>query len=287
MSTANPIPPEHLVLDNPMVPVPCTVVRKRRELDTTVTLQLQPAGVDVPFGFLPGQFNMLYLFGVGESAISMSGDPADAVPITHTIRAVGAVTRGLCDLTKGDTVGVRGPFGRPWPVERAQGSDVVIIAGGIGLAPLRPVVYYLLAHRRHYGRIVILYGSRSPDDLLYLDELQRWRGRFDLAVDVTVDHSSADWFGRVGVVTTLIDRATFDPEQTVAMICGPEIMMRFCARKLEDEGVGAADIYVSMERSMACGVGLCGHCQFGPDFVCKDGPVFSYERIAPLINREA
>ena len=280
---ASPKPHELLSAGAPMAPVPCTVTRRRRELDGTFTLELEPPA-DRDFRFAPGQFNMLYVFGVGEAAISMSGDPTRPLPITHTVRGVGAVTRGICELGKGDTVGVRGPFGQPWPVDEAEGSDVLIIAGGIGLAPLRPVVYYLLANRRRYGRIVVLYGSRSPDDILYLDELQRWRGRFDLEVDATVDHATSDWFGHVGVVPTLIRRASFDPDNTVAMICGPEIMMRFCARELEDEGVAAEDIYLSMERSMACGIGFCGHCQFGPDFVCKDGPVFPFDRIAPRLR---
>ena len=269
---------------DPMVPLPWTVVRRRRVTHDTVTLELEPPSEEQLLDFRPGQFNMLYLFGVGESAISMSGDAAKAGTITHTIRAVGAVTRGLCECRKGDAVGVRGPFGTAWPVATAEGADVVVIAGGIGLAPLRPVIYHVLENRRRYGRVVVLYGSRSPEELLYLEELRRWRGRFDLEVDVTVDHATDEWFGRVGVVTTLIDRARFDRDNTIAMICGPEIMMRFCARELENEGVAPQDIYVSMERSMACGVGLCGHCQFGPEFVCKDGPVFAYDRIEPLMN---
>ena len=267
-----------------MMPVPCTVARKRRELDGTVTLDLEPVEGDLDFKFAPGQFNMLYLFGVGEAAYSLSGDPSVPIPITHTVRAVGAVSRGLCELSKGDSVGVRGPFGQPWPVVDAEGSDVLIVAGGIGLAPLRPVIYFLLENRRRHCRIVILYGSRSPADILYLDQLTRWRGRFDLEVDVTVDHTTGEWFGHVGVVTSLIRRASFDPDNTIAMICGPEIMMRFCARELENEGVASGDIFVSMERSMACGIGICGHCQFGPDFVCKDGPVLPFDRVAPRMS---
>lgn len=267
-----------------MRPVPCAITWRQRENRDTVTLELEPPRGSDAYAFSPGQFNMLYLFGVGESAISISGDPGSAKAVTHTIRAVGSVTDGLCRLNKGDIVGLRGPFGQPWPVDAARGADAVIIAGGIGLAPLRPAIYQMLRERHLYGRIIILYGSRSPAELLYLDELKQWRGRFDLQVEVTVDHATDEWFGHVGVVTTLINNADFDPDNTVAMICGPEIMMRFCARELENKGVPASDIYVSVERSMACGCGVCGHCQFGPEFVCRDGPVFRYERIAPILN---
>jgi len=276
--------PEAAAIADPMLPVPYRVLRKRREIDEIYTLDLEPVDGEIPFRTLPGQFNMVYAYGIGEAAISLSGDCDDAKRIRHTIRRVGAVTAGLCNLVKDDCVGIRGPFGRPWPLEEARGADIVVVAGGIGLAPLRPAIYELLAKRKHYGRIVILYGSRSPDDLLFLDELRRWRGRFDLEVEATVDHTTGGWFGQVGVVTALIGRASFDPDNAVALICGPEIMMRFCARELEHRGVSPADIYVSMERNMACGVGHCGHCQFGPEFVCKDGPVFAYERVEPIMT---
>ncbi|MEM9553580.1 MAG: FAD/NAD(P)-binding protein [Acidobacteriota bacterium] len=265
-----------------MVPRPFRVRRLRKETADTFNLELEPAdNREVP-EFLPGQFNMLYLFGIGESAISISGDPAQRDPLIHTIRAVGTVTRGLAALKRGHMVGVRGPFGTAWPVASAVDHDVVVVAGGIGLAPLRPAIYQLLAQRPHYGRLVILYGSRSPDDLLFARELERWRGRFDLEVLVTVDHATSGWRGHVGVVTSLIQRMTVDPLHTIALTCGPEVMMRFATKALVESGVAPDHIYVSMERNMKCAIGWCGHCQLGPTFVCKDGPVFPLPQIAPL-----
>jgi NAD(P)H-flavin reductase len=269
----------------PMLPRLYEVGKVHAETRDTFTLELLPAAGTAPTpGFLPGQFNMLSLFGVGEVAISISGDPERPQPLVHTLRAVGAVTRGLCALQKGDMVGVRGPFGIGWPLAEAAGHDVVLVAGGIGLAPLRPAVYQLLAHRRRYGRVVLLVGARSPQDLLYRRELERWRSRFDLEVTVTVDYAAGDWNGLVGVVPALISRAGFDPSHTVAMTCGPEVMMRFAVRDLERRGVPAERIYLSMERNMKCAIGLCGHCQYGPLFICKDGPVFPYREIAPLFE---
>jgi len=267
----------------PMLPRPCTVQRVRQETYDTFTLELAPAGGGA-FHFAPGQFNMLYAFGVGEAAISISGDPGRPEKLVHTIRAVGATTKALGHLRRGDTVGVRGPFGSAWPVAKAAGQDLVIIAGGIGLAPLRPVVYQVLRNRQKYGNVVLLYGARTPSDLLYTKEVEQWRGRFDLDVQVTVDRSSASWHGTVGVVTNFIPRARFDPSETVAMICGPEIMMRFAIQEIEELEMKTDSIYVSMERNMKCAVGFCGHCQFGPAFICKDGPVFSYNSIKTLLN---
>ena len=268
---------------DPMLPHLFEVARVRAETYDTHTLELMPLERRV-VPFQPGQFNMLYLFGLGEVAISISGDPAHPSPLVHTLRSVGAVTRGLCALKPGDTLGVRGPFGTAWPLEEAVGSDVVLVAGGIGLAPLRPAIYRLLAERRRYGRIVILCGARSPQDILFRRELEKWRSRFDLEVTATVDYAAGDWNGHVGVVTTLIPRAGFDPSHTVAMACGPEVMMRFAVRELERRGVSPDRIYVSMERNMKCAVGFCGHCQYGPRFVCKDGPVFRFSDLAPLFD---
>jgi NAD(P)H-flavin reductase len=244
-----------------------------------LTLELEPAGDAAVGPFAPGQFAMLYAFGKGEVPISVS-----ALPLVHTIRAVGVVSAALCDARRGDVLGVRGPFGTAWPVEAAEGADVLVVAGGIGLAPLRPVVHHLLAKRERYGRVVVLYGDRSPERLLYTAELERWRGRFDVEVHVSVDQAPAGWHGRVGVVTTLVARADFDPAHTVAMICGPEVMMRFAVAALQDRGVPAKAIHVSLERSMKCAIGLCGHCQLGPEFVCKDGPVFRWDRVEPLLR---
>jgi len=261
------------------------VERVRDETYDTFTLELEPRGASGVASFSPGQFNMLYVFGVGEVPISISGDPARPKILVHTTRAVGPVTKAIRKLKRGDELGVRGPFGTSWPVEEAKGSDVVIVAGGIGMAPLRPSMCQLLSQRRDYGNVVLLYGARTPGDLLYQREMEQWRGRSDLQVDITVDRALRWWRGNVGVVTTLISRAKFDPASTVAMICGPEVMMRFTIADLQRRGVGDENIYISMERSMKCGIGFCGHCQFGPFFVCKDGPVFRYDRVKEWLGK--
>jgi NAD(P)H-flavin reductase len=267
-----------------MIPLYYRVRRVRRETADTWTLALDPQDGAADFRFSAGQFNMLYSFGRGEVPISISGDPASPNPVVHTIRAVGEVTNALVRLRPGETVGLRGPFGSSWPVESAQGRDVVIVAGGIGLAPLRPVVYRVLAERPKYGKITILYGTRTPKELLFSPELKKWRGRFDVNVALTVDKADVSWKGSVGVVTRQIPRAEFDPMYTTAMICGPGVMMRYTIAALEERGVEPDNIYVSMERNMKCAVGLCGHCQYGREFICKDGPVFSYARLEDVFN---
>ncbi len=269
---------------HPLLPDAHRVLRLRADTHDTCTLELDSGDRDRDFAFAPGQFNMLYAFGIGEVPVSISGDPERAAPLTHTIRAVGAVTRALTTVQEGQTLGVRGPFGTCWPLAQAEGRDVVIVAGGIGLAPLRPALYALLAARDRFGSIALLYGTRTPADLLYRDELASWRSRFDLQVEVTVDSGDRDWRGQVGVVTTLIGRAVFDPARALAMVCGPEIMMRFAVRALVACGMSPEAVYVSLERNMQCAVGHCGHCQFGPEFVCKDGPVFRFDRIAAIIG---
>ena len=264
-------------------PAPFRVAAVRQETHDTWTLELVRAGRPLGDGvdrFAPGQFAMLYAFGVGEVPISISDHTTESGPrLVHTIRAVGAVTEALCAVRVGDAVGVRGPFGTAWPLAEAEGRDVVVVAGGIGLAPLRPAIYHLLAKRERYGGLAIVYGGRLPEELLYASELERWRARFDVSLHVTVDASSADWRGRVGVVTTLLPRITFDPDNVLAMLVGPEVMMRFTAAALRDREVPAESIWVSLERSMKCGVGWCGHCQLGPLFVCKDGPVARLDRV--------
>jgi NAD(P)H-flavin reductase len=264
---------------DPMRPEPFEVRHVTRETGDTFTLDLAPVA-GAPFRpFAPGQFNMLYVFGVGEVPISISGDPARPEILVHTIRSVGATTRAMQKLQKGDWVGVRGPFGTAWPVEKAHGQDVVLIAGGIGLAPIRPALYHVLLHRGLYGRVVLLYGARTPRDMLYPKELRDWRSRFDVVVDVTVDRATMEWQGSVGVVTKMVQRSPFDPQSAMAFICGPEVMIRYAAQALQQRGTPGSSIFVSMERNMKCAVGVCGHCQFGPWFVCKDGPVFRYDRI--------
>jgi NAD(P)H-flavin reductase len=270
---------------DPMVPRAYQVQRVRRELHDTWTLALAPTDEQVPPAFAAGQFNMLYVFGVGEIPISISGDPGRNGALVHTVRAVGAVSRALCALKPKTMVGVRGPFGSAWPLGVCEGRDVLVIGGGIGLAPLRPVVYQILAERERYGRVALLYGARTLSDLLYRTELERWRALGAIDVLITVDRGTPDWSGSVGVVTKLIDRATFDADNAVALVCGPEIMMRFSAAGVLKQGIAADRVFVSMERDMKCGVGLCGHCQYGPVLVCRDGPVFRYDRLADLLPR--
>lgn len=264
-------------------PRPFRVVSNTRETRDVVTLELEPPRGEAPFVFSPGQFNMLWAPGIGESAISMSGPPGAVKRVVHTIRTVGPVTNALGASRRGDTVGVRGPFGVPWPMEEARGRDLVLVAGGIGLAPLRPAMYDALERRTEFGRVVLLYGTRSPEDLLYEKELEAWRGRFDAEVEVAVDRAAPGWLGRVGVVTGLLSRAPFDPEGAVALVCGPEVMIGYACLELERLGVARERIWVSLERSMNCGCGLCGHCQLGPVFVCKDGPVFRWDAASPLL----
>jgi NAD(P)H-flavin reductase len=264
-----------------MMPRIARVYRRRRDGPQTWTLEVE-LDEDVPQTIEAGQFNMLTVFGVGEVPISLSGDPAKANRLVHTIRAVGPVSRALSRLRSGDRLGLRGPFGTGWPMAGATGRDVIIVAGGLGLAPLRPALYRLMAERDRYGQIVLLYGTRGPDDILFQRELEVWRQRFDVDIDVIVDHATGGWQGNVGVVTKLIPLATFDPGNAIAFLCGPEVMMRFAISALEGAGLEDDMIYLSMERNMKCAVGFCGHCQFGPVFVCRDGPVFRYDRLRAI-----
>lgn len=263
------------------VPLPYRVAARRPETADTWTLELEPAGDARLAAFAPGQFAMLYAFGAGEAPISVSGYDAGTHRLAHTIRAVGAVTAALCDARPGDEVGVRGPFGAGvWPLQEAVGADVVIVAGGLGLAPLRPVIDHVLARRGDFGRVAILYGGRSPDELLYRAQLDAWARRGDIHLGVTVDRAGRDWPGRVGVVTTLIPQAGFEPARAVAFVVGPEVMMRFTVAALRQRGIAGGRIHLSLERSMHCGVGHCGHCMLGPELICRDGPVFAHRRVA-------
>ncbi|MFN3231344.1 MAG: FAD/NAD(P)-binding protein [Alphaproteobacteria bacterium] len=265
----------------PEIPIPARVLRRYGETAGVWTMELE-----APTGFAtcqPGQFNMLYAMGVGEVPISVSGADASGA-LMHTIRDVGAVTGALARLEAGEMLGLRGPFGTAWPLDEARGKDVVIIAGGIGLAPIRPVLYRLLADPDSYGRVTLLYGARSSEEILYSEQLARWGETTAAHVEITVDHKIGDWAGPVGVVTTLLRPGLFDPARTLAMVCGPEVMMRFAVNALLDHGLSEAGVYLSMERNMKCAVGHCGHCQFGPTFICKDGPVFRYDRLRRLLS---
>ena len=269
----------------PMTPQLHSVREIVKETPDTFTLTLQPENGAPESTFRPGQFSMLWVFGVGELPISISGDPAKSDRLIYTVRSVGKATNALVSQKAGAGIGVRGPYGTGWPVEAARGHDLVIVAGGIGLAPLRPVIYHVLSHRTDYDRLVLLYGARSPRDLLYRKELAAWARHRDTQVLVTVDYGGLSWHHHVGVVTTLFKFARLRPARSLAMLCGPEIMMRFVARDLEAQGFGRKQIYLSMERNMKCAGGFCGHCQYGPHFICKDGPVFPYDEIGPMMDK--
>ena len=268
-----------------MLPQPYSVRQVIKETSDTFTLTLESSNGAGGRRFHPGQFSMLWVFGVGELPISISGDAAERDQLTYTVRSVGHATQTLVSREVGQPVGVRGPFGTGWPVEAAEGRDVLVVAGGIGLAPLRPVIYEVLHNREKYGRLLVLYGARSPHDLLYRKELTSWARHHDTQVLVTVDYGGLSWRGHVGVVTTLFKYARLQPTRSLAFACGPEIMMRFVARELETHGFAQKNIYLSMERNMKCAVGFCGHCQYGPHFICKDGPIFSYDRMRPLLEK--
>jgi NAD(P)H-flavin reductase len=274
--------------DDPLCPFPAVIRSLAAETPGVVTYQLafEDPARQAAYGVAPGQFNMVYLPGVGEVPISVSSVSADGEPagIGHTIRAVGRVTRALEALGEGRIVGLRGPYGSRWPIEPARGRDVVVVAGGLGLAPLRLAIRALLAERSAYGRLVLLYGARQPADLLYTAEYAAWQA-LGLEVVETVDRADASWTGRVGVVPTLFRKLKVDPARTVLFCCGPEIMMRFTAAEAIAAGVAEQDIHVSLERNMQCAVGLCGHCQLGPEFLCKDGPVFPLPRVARFFNQ--
>lgn len=251
------------------------------------TYRVAPADGAATPSFKPGQFGMLYLPGVGESPIGICGDPGDDETWAFTVREAGNTTRGLAALDVGDTFGMRGPFGSCWPLKESRQHDIVIAAGGLGLPPLRPVIYEYLRRRKDFGRLTVLYGARTPDTLIYGDEYASWLEQ-GIDVQTTVDHSDLGWTGNVGVVPLLFDRLDpLDPQRTVVLTCGPEVMMHFVVRSALKRGVPVEQVWVSMERNMQCAIGLCGHCQFGPEFICKNGPVFRYDRVAPWLSVEA
>lgn len=252
----------------------------------TYHLSFEEPSTASAYRFAPGQFNMLYLPGVGEVPISLSADPGSSTTWAHTIRAVGHVTQQIARLQVGDTLGLRGPFGSSWPLSAAEGRDLVIVAGGLGLAPLRPAICETLQHAERFRSLTLLYGARSPDTILFESEFADWSRR-GMNVQVTVDRADATWAGHVGVVTLLIDRLPLrDPQQTGVFVCGPEVMMKFVGRSALARGIPESQVWLSMERNMQCAIGLCGHCQLGPTFVCKDGPVFRHDRLAPLLTVE-
>jgi NAD(P)H-flavin reductase len=280
------MPTSMTVLDAPaggaLTTRPHRVTAVRRETGDVVSLDVEPEA-GVPAAFAPGQFDMVYAFGVGEAALSISSDAAVVGPRTYTVRSVGWVTRALHQLQPGSSIGVRGPFGRGWPVADVDGEDLLVLAGGIGLAPVRPAVLHALRHRERFGRVVLLVGARTPGDLVFRDDLARWEADPAIDVHVTVDLPSRGWSGPVGVVTRLLSRIALDGAATRALTCGPEVMMWFVARALLARGLPPEAVFVTLERNMRCAVGTCGHCQLGPEFVCRDGPVFAWSEAGRLL----
>lgn len=280
--------PEPICGMDTWMPAAARILKVRPENFNTLTYTMQFVDEEIrrQYRFIPGQFNMVYVPGVGEAAISMSSNPSRTDTIDHTIRKVGSVTRAVERYEEGRVVGLRGPFGRGWPLEEIPGHDVVIVAGGIGLAPLRPIVYWLLENRDQVRRVVLLYGCRTPEDRVFAEELEEWDRRGAIEVLVTVDNATGDWVGPVGVVTSLLPRIKVSAARTIVLVCGPKVLNRVAAWNFLQLHVPPNHVYVSLERNMNCGFRRCGHCQFGGKFVCSDGPVFCFSEIANIFAKE-
>jgi NAD(P)H-flavin reductase len=267
------------------IPHPAEIILRRQESPTIVTLVTRfLEQKHHPLSFSPGQFNMLYLYGVGEVAISISSDPAETTSLGHTIRAVGRVTRAMHALQPGDHIGIRGPYGRGWPLEEALGKDILIITGGLGCAPTVSVINYILARRSLYGAVTILQGVKHSHDFIFKQQYAKWKQYPDTEVHIAADVAGPHWPWGVGYVTDMIQTLTLQADKTIVMMCGPEMMMHAAIKALASKDIPEASIYLSMERNMACGIGHCGHCQYGGLFVCKDGPVFAYPKIKDLFH---
>ena len=276
---------EPIMAREPMLPHPAVVRAIKPEAYGISTFSLEYTDSAAPIGFAPGQFNMIHLPGFGEVAISICSDPCTPQVMDHTIRYAGSVTRAISRLRVGETVGMRGPYGNPWPMQLAEGKDLMIVSGGIGLAPLRPVILQVLHRRSSFGRVIILYGGRTPQDLLYTDEFEKWQDG-GIEMFVSVDRADENWKGQVGVIPMAFYRIRLDHRNTVVFSCGPEIMMRFVIYEAMARRIPKEAIYVSMERNMKCAIGFCGHCQVGPSFICKQGPVFRFSAIESFFGKE-
>jgi len=233
-------------------------------------------------GHQPGQFVEVSLFGIGEAPISVSSSPTKKGSFELAVRSVGNVTKALHQMNPGASLGIRGPFGKGFPVEEIKGKDILFVAGGIGLVPLRSLINYVLDKRSDFGRVIVFFGAKTPAEQLFLHELARWRTSKEMEYLETVDRSDGSWKGNVGVITTLFPKVTLDPKNTVAVIVGPPIMYRFAILEAQVKGIPDDQIIVSLERRMKCGVGKCGHCQINDIYVCQEGPVFNYARIKNL-----
>lgn len=252
----------------------------RRENSDVFSLEIQ---LKEHFFFQPGQFNMLCLPGIGEVAISISGDPEESSSLRHTIREVGSVTEVMAKMKKGDLLGIRGPFGQGWPIKKLSGKDLLLVAGGLGIAPLRPLIHLAKNNRGDFSRIILLYGVKKPENFIFSRELARWEKKINLEVWKIVEIGDENWQAEVGLITDLLPKISLDPKRTVMFTCGPEIMMRFAALTALEVGLKEENIFLSLERNMKCATGFCGHCLYGPFFICRDGPVFPYHRLKNLL----
>jgi NAD(P)H-flavin reductase len=265
------------------LPREAEIVSRTAESADTFSLQLRLTD-GRPYDFAPGQFNMLYLYGCGEVPISIVSDDPERHLLMHTIRAVGRITHGIEQLQPGDHIGLRGPYGRGWPMDLAEDHDIVIVTGGLGCAPSVSIIHHVLTHRQRYGHLHILQGVKHADDMIWRSQYAAWAAQPDIDVLLAADVAEPGWHGHVGLVTALFEKLDIIPPRTIAMLCGPEVMMRAAASGLHGMGIAAADIYLSMERNMHCGIGQCGHCQFGGAFVCRDGPVFPWPDVRPVLG---
>ena len=264
-----------------LLPEPAEIVEKRSfgPQIHVFRLRLSDPAARPRFDFQQGQFNMISVPGVGEVAISISSDPDD-LDLEHTIRIVGRTTRVIETLGVGDVLGVRGPYGIGWPLLQSRWKDVLVVTGGLGCAPVTGAIEYMIRRRANYGRITVLHGVKKPTDLVHRERFEAWRREPDTQVMLTTDEPDRNWHDRFGVVTELFGEVEIDPARTIVFMCGPEVMMRLAVGTLGERGVSMDRVFVSLERNMKCAVGLCGHCQFGPEFVCKDGPIFPFSRVA-------
>ena len=268
------------------LPYEAEIISRVQECDNVFSLHLRFTDPDIQakYQFAPGQFNMLYLYGVGEVPISIISDPEEEFLFGHSIRVVGRVTQGLAALNKGDRVGIRGPYGSQWPLSQAIGHDVVLVTGGLGCAPAVSVIHYIMRRREQFGRLVILQGVKHEKDLIWREQYNQWSTMPNTQVLLAADVAGPKWPWLVGRVITLLDQAEFDHNNCICMMCGPEIMMRFTINNLLERSIQKDQIWLSMERNMQCAVGLCGHCQYGSQYVCKDGPIFNYPVIEKLFD---
>ncbi len=275
-----------ITMNNPYLPHEAVIIERIEEGANLFTLRLELSDPEIQqsYGFEPGQFNMLYLYGVGEVAISIVSDPEESHIIAHTIRVVGRVTRGINQLKEGDRIGLRGPFGRGWPMQQSIDKDIVVVTGGLGCAPVVSVINYIEQRREQYGTLNIVQGVKHTSDFIWQQRYDHWREMPNTKVLLAADVGEALWPWHIGPVTGLFDQLEFNPDNAAVMMCGPEGMMHVVCDHMLDNHVAASQLFLSMERNMQCAVGHCGHCQFGSQFVCKDGPVFSYDKIRRLFK---